>query len=623
MHPPCPKTRAQIADARVLDALLGLDSACISVFALGGFGRGRLWAHSDLDLLIVSDDAKSTSLAYHRLWRVLADLTPSILTHTCSDLTKAAHNIHTASSFLHARRLFGEAPVNAPILAAITHFDTLSAFTQALKGARGGLDGLDACFAPIAYAQNEPNIKHTRGNMRDCQIIAHIRRFCTLKGVASPLTAAQCEVYQDAFTFLSRLRTQMHRRHPRFCDHLLATRQRHLAYAMGFANVDTFMRVYFGHTRRICQLVDALLSPHLSKATRPPNLTQALKTPKRFLSFEKAGRMSGLCNAFDQIRGQIDPRRFFNKDGHTLALFCLLGAGDAPLYHKFRHKHALHMAMFCHNLGEDTLKRHINAHSDRCLARFWVQEYGHMHHLIQKKDLDDAAVISQFGRLVGTKTRLDGLYILSVLEMQARHPKRNCAWGGLLLKMLYQKTLALLGTDEHSADKTPELLHLIIAQRDKGLFMRATSVFDRLGLDVLQATIKTQGDLYHHKYWLSNVSQLDPRCIHRALQEHFPTTRFPTTRRALPYKSNQNTKVHWHNQGEVTQINIQAGNRPRLLLSIADYFAQEGISLHKAHIMTLGDVAQNWFHVTHQDAPLPPNKAHALCFALRLWLDGA
>jgi [protein-PII] uridylyltransferase len=71
------------------------------------------------------------------------------------------------------------------------------------------------------------------------------------------------------------------------------------------------------------------------------------------------------------------------------------------------------------------------------------------HHLAlsmtaQKKDISDPDVINEFAKLVGDKTHLDYLYVLTVADVRGTNPKLWNSWKATLFRDLYELTLRAL-----------------------------------------------------------------------------------------------------------------------------------------------------------------------------------
>lgn len=84
------------------------------------------------------------------------------------------------------------------------------------------------------------------------------------------------------------------------------------------------------------------------------------------------------------------------------------------------------------------------AEEDIDFMTFLVREHLTMSLTAQKKDISDPQVIDDFAQIVGTKERLDALYLLTVADIRATSPKVWNPWKAQLLEALYRSTLSRL-----------------------------------------------------------------------------------------------------------------------------------------------------------------------------------
>lgn len=81
---------------------------------------------------------------------------------------------------------------------------------------------------------------------------------------------------------------------------------------------------------------------------------------------------------------------------------------------------------------------------DAEFIEFLVREHLTMSHTAQKRDITDPDVIRAFSEVVGTRERLDALYLLTVADIRATAPKLWTQWKADLLETLYRATLSFL-----------------------------------------------------------------------------------------------------------------------------------------------------------------------------------
>jgi len=85
-------------------------------------------------------------------------------------------------------------------------------------------------------------------------------------------------------------------------------------------------------------------------------------------------------------------------------------------------------------------RKHDLSDFDTELVAWLVEMHLIMSHIAQHKDIDDPDVVQEFARMVGTPTRLDYLYLLTVADMRGTNPARWNSWKASLLDHLHTRT---------------------------------------------------------------------------------------------------------------------------------------------------------------------------------------
>src|SRR3546814_16702392 len=96
---------------------------------------------------------------------------------------------------------------------------------------------------------------------------------------------------------------------------------------------------------------------------------------------------------------------------------------------------------------------HGLSHGDSALVRWLVKRHLLMSLTAQKQDLSDDTVIAEFTRLVGSRQRLDYLYLLTCADIRGTNPALWNAWRASLLKELYHLTVRSF---ERGIDNPPQ-----------------------------------------------------------------------------------------------------------------------------------------------------------------------
>jgi len=254
------RRRAEWVDAvvgHVWRACLGEAAGC-TLLASGGYGRGLLFPHSDVDLLVLGEDAvlarqrRALEAFFACLWDI--GLKPGHAVRTpaqCHDL--AAQDVSVYTSLLDARALAGPATalqviLDDPALWPPAAFLAAKVAEQAARFAR--------CH-DTAY-NLEPDLKDGPGGLRTLDLMRWLGRRVAQAGDFAAMVA--CDLL-DATEHAALLRAQATLRRYRMALHLAAARaqerllfdfQRTLATLLGFEDehagnlgVERFMQAYY------------------------------------------------------------------------------------------------------------------------------------------------------------------------------------------------------------------------------------------------------------------------------------------------------------------------------------------------------------------------------------------
>ncbi|WP_282166887.1 bifunctional uridylyltransferase/uridylyl-removing protein GlnD [Shewanella japonica] len=266
--------RCQFVDALLLDSWqkFGLDQAFICLIAVGGYGRGELHPHSDIDLLLLSQsdetsqqakDAISQFITY--LWDSGLEIGHSVRT-IADTLSQGAQDITIATNLLEARLLMGDNRLYDELYDAIRQPDFWPSQTFFL----GKKEEQDLRHEKANAFDLEPNIKSCPGGLRDIQTIAWVamRHFdaASLQDLVEHdfLTPVELTELLECRDFLWQLRFALHMTSGRNENRLLFDLQRQVATAMGYEDatqlaVEQMMKRYYRTVRRVMELNEMLL----------------------------------------------------------------------------------------------------------------------------------------------------------------------------------------------------------------------------------------------------------------------------------------------------------------------------------------------------------------------------
>lgn len=270
------RSRAWVLEQLVLNAWerLAPAGAGFDLAAVGGFGRGELHPHSDVDLLILAhEDVAYHDEALESFVRVLWDagLHPGQGVRTVAECAElAAADVSVATNLMEARLLAGDGALFTAMRRA-TDPPALWPANEFFAAKIAEQNERHEQFEDTVY-NLEPNIKDGPGGLRDIQTIAWVTRrhfgTSTLHGLVDRGFLSERE-YDDLAAGRARLwtiRWALHQAAGRAEERLLFEHQRALAERMGFdggsgANVavEKFMQRYYRTVMQLERLNERLL----------------------------------------------------------------------------------------------------------------------------------------------------------------------------------------------------------------------------------------------------------------------------------------------------------------------------------------------------------------------------
>ncbi|SEW27883.1 UTP--GlnB (protein PII) uridylyltransferase, GlnD [Cognatiyoonia koreensis] len=270
----------------------------LSVIAVGGYGRGEMAPHSDVDLLFLTP-YKMTPWAesviestLYMLW----DLKMKVghASRTIKDCIRLAREDYTIrTSLVEYRYLTGDAELARKLGKRL--WDELFS-TTASDFIEAKLDERDERHRKQGGQRYvvEPNVKEGKGGLRDLQSLFWINKY--LHGVQQArdliefdvFSADEYETFKRAHNFLWAVRCHLHLIAGRAVDQLTFDMQVLVAELMGYEDkggrraVEHFMQDYFRHATRVGELTRIFLTAQEDARTKPePMLVRLLKRRKR------------------------------------------------------------------------------------------------------------------------------------------------------------------------------------------------------------------------------------------------------------------------------------------------------------------------------------------------------
>lgn len=274
------RARAWVVEQLVLSAWRALVAGGVELelCAVGGFGRGELHPHSDVDLLILhsqTGDRPDADLAgrlqafVQVLWD--AGLKPGHSVRTVSQcVEEAAADVSVATNLMETRLLAGSGRLVAAMRAA-TQAPALWPAAEFFAAKIAEQEQRHAQYEDTIY-NLEPNIKEGPGGLRDLQMISWVTRrqfgTATLYGLVERGFLSERELGDLVANrdFLWSLRWALHELAGRPEERLLFEHQRRLAERFGFdvagagnAAVEQFMQRYYRSAMQLARLNERLL----------------------------------------------------------------------------------------------------------------------------------------------------------------------------------------------------------------------------------------------------------------------------------------------------------------------------------------------------------------------------
>lgn len=246
-----------------------------ALVATGGFGRGWLFPHSDIDLLFLSADRageESHKEAIQRfsqeLWDLKLKLSPASRTLVECDRFDS-NNTEFTISLLDCRFLAGDRELFARLRDKVIPKLVVRESKPLLLGLAEVTRERHGKFGHTVF-HLEPNLKETPGGLRDCNVASWLALISAMGKLgdwpdASSLRAPVRKQLDAALEFLMAARCFLHFRHGRD-DNALSWEAQDEAAARKIGASDSadlsaadWMRIYFGHARAVQRILMQLM----------------------------------------------------------------------------------------------------------------------------------------------------------------------------------------------------------------------------------------------------------------------------------------------------------------------------------------------------------------------------
>jgi len=215
----------------------GGDGRGLALLAVGGYGRGELCPHSDLDVVLIHKGRKDVSAAADRIWYPVWD-EGIALDHSvrkpAEALDMAAEDLRVALGLLDGRVICGEAKVAEPVLEGARE-RWVRQKPPWLGVLADKVAERHAAYGDVGFLL-EPDLKESHGGLRD--IAALLAMMDAVPVLADYVDTVALE---DARAVLTATRVELHRRAGRELNKLLLQEQEQVATAMGLDDADALM----------------------------------------------------------------------------------------------------------------------------------------------------------------------------------------------------------------------------------------------------------------------------------------------------------------------------------------------------------------------------------------------
>ena len=227
--------------------------ADLALIAVGGYGRRDLSPLSDLDVLLLHNDAADIEAVAEALWYPIWDqgekLGHSVRTIN-ETLTLASEDLDTATALLSSRIIAGsQALANELSGKAIDQWKSKAKFW--LPKLAESVHSRHRAKGEVAFML-EPELKEGRGGLRD----VHAMGWANLNG-QGPFEVEHHQLL-ECYEVILRARVELHKQAKRSSDKLLLEQQDAVAEALGYEDADLLMADVASAARRISWNIDEL-----------------------------------------------------------------------------------------------------------------------------------------------------------------------------------------------------------------------------------------------------------------------------------------------------------------------------------------------------------------------------
>lgn len=306
-------TRLAAERARAVDGIVAAAwtrcvpaSRGLTLLAVGGYGRGELFPHSDIDLLVLAEEEPDATAgaALSRLFALLWDcgLPASHSVRTLAQCSGAAADLTVMTALLEARPIVADDDTPLALARAIAPDRAWPARDFFIAKA-GEKERRHARFGDTSD-NLEPNLKEGPGGLRDLQVLGWMARRAFGTHELGPLVALGHVGADEAAALdrerraLGRLRYGLHLVAGRGEDRLRFDHQKALAARLGFADdertlgVEQMMQGFYRSAavvRRIGDRLQQRFEEHFDGAAVPEPVDERFELRRGYLAASDNG----------------------------------------------------------------------------------------------------------------------------------------------------------------------------------------------------------------------------------------------------------------------------------------------------------------------------------------------
>ncbi|MDA8232050.1 MAG: [protein-PII] uridylyltransferase [Magnetospirillum sp.] len=314
----------------------------MSLVAVGGYGRGELSPHSDIDLLFLTPYKRTPwheQMVEYMLY-LLWDLGLKVGQATrsadeCVRLAKGDLTIRTA--LLEMRWLWGDQTLFFAMKNRFRAEVMAGSATEFVEAKLAERDGRHAQMGDVRYVL-EPNVKEGKGGLRDLHTLYWIAKYLyRVDGIGQlvemgGISAAAAARFAKAQNFLWTVRCHLHYLAGRAEDRLTFDVQPEIAERMGYADragsrgVERFMKHFFLVAKDVGDLTRLVCALAEEQHKRKPKLRLA-----RLLSLAKRSSIEGFMLEGDRLAAAA-PDQFAKDPVAMIRLFHAALAHDLDIH---------------------------------------------------------------------------------------------------------------------------------------------------------------------------------------------------------------------------------------------------------------------------------------------------